>query len=73
MEFCSLERFSSDKAADLQAFYPEEDDKPIRTTPFHPLSLTDDQTTDTYNDDQDNLLLKAFIPAKDKLVPSSLI
>ena len=67
MEFCSLERFASDKAADLQAFHPE-DDQIIRSTPFYPLSLTDDETTEEYNADQDNLPLKAFTPAKDKLV-----
>ncbi|CAF1513322.1 unnamed protein product [Rotaria sordida] len=70
LEFCSLERFSFDKAADLQAFHPDNDDGPVQTAPNVPFSLSDDDMKQDNGDDEDEdeEQLKAFVSLPDKIV-----
>lgn len=64
LEFCSLERFSFDKAADLQPFYPDNDDDPVQIAVDLPFSLSDDDMKEK----NDNEQLKAFVALPDKIV-----
>jgi hypothetical protein len=66
-EFCSLETFSIDKAADLQAFSPDNDDEPVQVTSHLPFSLSDVDMKQE-NDDEDKEQWKAFVSLPDKIV-----
>ncbi len=68
LEFCSLEKFSLDKAADLQAFHPDNDDDPMQTARNLPFSLSGDDMKQDNDDDEDKEQLKAFVPLPDKIV-----
>lgn len=64
-QFCMLDRFSVDKAADVRVFYPGDDDDPVHTATDLTFSLSDD--------DEDKESLQVFIPLSDKIVFSSTI
>ncbi len=66
-EFCLLERFSIDKAADLQAFYPDDDDEPVQVTSHLPFLLSDDDMKQD-NDHEGKEQWKAFVSLPDKIV-----
>lgn len=68
LEFCSLKRFSFDKAADLHAFYPDSDDGPLQRTPYIPFSLSDDDIKQDNDASEEEEKLTAFASLPDKIV-----
>ena len=66
LEFCSLQRFSSNKAADLHAFHPDHED-PLKPSDLW-FSSSDDDDEHDHIPIEDTEQLTATVLVRDKFV-----